>query len=162
MEHPPRFDGELNPQLANLANSTLGQLWVLSPLKGRIVIGRHNLESSGVGNIHLARYKDHNTGRYDGVHFYGLRSVRDYTDSVKNILKLALSDEQAAKLSASAQTANDDHLSEEQAQYQWRQAEGKHTSRQDKSNTAHRYGDQAQHRQSVPTQNRFQYFNQGN
>ena len=106
MEHPPRFDGKVNPQLAKLANSTLDQLWVLSPLKGRIVIGRHSLESSGVGNIHLARYKDHNTGRYDGVHFYGFRSVRDYTDSVKTILMLALSDEQVAPPSASAHSTN--------------------------------------------------------
>ena len=69
MEHPPRFDGKLKPELAKLADSTLGQLWVLSPLKGRIIIGRHSLESPAVGLTHMARYKDHNTGRYDAVHF---------------------------------------------------------------------------------------------
>ena len=58
MEHPPRFDGKLNSELASLANSTLDQLWVLSPLKARIVIGRHSLESPAVGPTHLARYKD--------------------------------------------------------------------------------------------------------
>ena len=38
--------------------SALGSL----PLKGRIVIGRHCLESPGVGPTHLARYRDPECG----------------------------------------------------------------------------------------------------
>ena len=165
MEHPPRFDGKVNPELTKLANSTLDQLWVLSPLKARIVIGRHSLESHGVGPTHLARYKDHTTGRYDAVHFYGRRGVRDYTDSVKTILTIALSDEQTAQPSSHGPKGpynDDDHLSEEQAQYEWRQAQAKHTNKQRNMNTEHSYNNQAQPRQPVYTQNRFQYFNQGN
>ena len=161
MEHPPRFDGKLKTELAKLANSTLGQMWVLFPLKGRIVIGRHSLESPGVGPTHLARYKDNTTGRYDAVHFYGRSGVRHYTDSVKTILMIALTDEQDAQPKPSTNT-HEDHLSEEQAQYQWRQTQSKQTNRQTNSNKTHRSGTQAQPRQSVPTQNRFEYFNQGN
>ena len=161
MEHPPRFDGKHKSELTKLANSTLGQLWVLSPLKGRIVIGRHSLESPGVGPTHLARYKDHNTGRYDAVHFYGRSGVRDYTDSIKSIMMIAFSDKEAAQSSARTQTV-DDHLREEQAQYEWSQGQSKHTNRQGQSNTEHRYGKQAQPSQPIPTQNRFQHFNQGN
>ena len=160
MEHPPRFDGKNKSDLANLANSTLGQLWVLSPLKGRIIIGRHSLENPGAGPTYLARYKDHNTGKHDAVHFYGRCGVRDYTDSVKTILRFALSDGDAAPPSASSNT--DDHLSKEQAQYQWSQAQGRHNNRQGHSNTEHRYSNQAQTSQHIPTQNRFQSFNQGN
>ena len=159
MEHPPRFDGKLKPELAKLADSTLGQLWVLSPLKGRIIIGRHSLESPAVGPTHLARYKDHNTGKYDAVHFYGKSGVRDYTNSVKSIMMIALSDDTTAQPSPSTST-EDDHLSKEQAQYQWSQA--KNFTKQGGSNTENRYGNQAQTRQSVPTQNRFTYLNQGN
>ena len=45
MEHPPRFDtpdvdpAGLKHDLARLANTTLGGLWLNSPLKDRIVIG---------------------------------------------------------------------------------------------------------------------------
>ena len=148
-------------QLTKLANSTLDQLWVLSPLKGRIIIGRHSLESPGVGPTHLARYKDQATGKYDAVHFYGRCGVRDYTDSVKTILMIALSDGGIAQASASTYT-DDNHLSREQAQYQWSQAQGKYNNRQGNTKTEHRYGNQAQPNQPIPTQNRFQYFNQGN
>ena len=60
MEHPPRFDTvdvdplSVKPTLANLANTTLGQLWLNSPLKDKIFIGQHSLESSGVGTGHFA------------------------------------------------------------------------------------------------------------
>ena len=162
MEHPPRFDGKLKSDLTKLANATLDQLWVLSPLKGRITIGRHKLESPGVGTtLHLARYKDHTTGRYDAVHLYGKSGVRDYTDSVKSILLIALSDEQEAQPMPSTNTY-EDHLSEEQAQYKCRQTQSKRSNRQTNGNEKHSYGKQTQPRQSVPTQNRFEYFNQGN
>ena len=95
-EHPPRFDLSavdpisLKSKLARLANSTLSQLWLNSPLKDNIFIGQHSLESSGAGAVHLSKYKNQKTGRYDGVHFYGPSGCRDYTDSVKTILMLAL------------------------------------------------------------------------
>ena len=124
-----------------------------------MVIGRCRLESPAVGPTHLARYKDNNTGKYDAVHFYGRSGVRDYTNSVKSIMMIALSDDTTAQPSPSTST-EDDHLSKEQSQYQWSQA--KNFTRQGGSNTENRYGNQAQPGQSVPTQNRFSYFNQGN
>ena len=61
MEHPPRFDtpdvdpAGLKHDLARLANTTLGGLWLNSPLKDRIVIGHHSLESSGSGTTYFDR-----------------------------------------------------------------------------------------------------------
>ena len=95
MEHPPRFDAQnvdptlLKHNLAKLANTTLNQLWLNSTLKDKIIIGRHSLECHGIGRSHLDRYES-SAGRYDGVHLYGKTGVRDYTNSVKNILLLAL------------------------------------------------------------------------
>ena len=67
-------------------------LFLFCPLKDRIVIGRHSLENSGSGKAHHARYEDQNTGRYDGVHLYGYTGRKDYTNSVKTILMLAMSE----------------------------------------------------------------------
>ena len=53
MEHPPRFDDKLRTQLARFANTTFNQLWASSLHKDKIVIGRHSLESPGVGRTHL-------------------------------------------------------------------------------------------------------------
>ena len=98
MEHPPRFDDKLvdptllKPTLAKLANSTLGKLWQNCSLKDKIVIGRHSLENSGAVEEHSARYEDQRTGRYDGVHLYGYKGRKDYTNSVKTIFMVALSD----------------------------------------------------------------------
>ena len=96
MEHPPRFDkADIDPtalkqELVKLANATLTQLWLNSPLKDRISIGHHKLETLGVGATHMGRYENHRTGRYDGVHLYGKTGVRDYTCSVISILRSAL------------------------------------------------------------------------
>ena len=76
--------------LAKLANIHLGQLWLNSSLKEKIVIGRHSLESSGAGAAHFRRYQNRFTGRYDGVHLYGQTGHTDYTNSIKTILSLAL------------------------------------------------------------------------
>ena len=97
MEHPPRFDCPnvdpylAKPKLAKLANITFGQLWLNSPLQHKIVIGRHSLESSGNGDPHFARYQNSHTGRYDGVHFFSKSGRTDYTNSVKTIISMALS-----------------------------------------------------------------------
>ena len=99
MEHTPRFDNpdqdpsSLKPDLAKLADVTFGQLWLSSPLKHKIFVGRHSLESSGAGQAHFARYENNKTGRYDGVHLYGKNGCQDYTNSVNSILMLALTDD---------------------------------------------------------------------
>ena len=96
LEHPPRFDlpdsdpYSVKPGLAKLANIHLGQLWLNSSFKEKIVIGRHSLESSGAGTAHFRRYQNRFTGRYDGVHLYGQTGHTDYTNSIKTILSLAL------------------------------------------------------------------------
>ena len=59
-------------------------------MKDNIVIGHHSLESSGAGAAYLDRHKSIITGRYDGVHMYGVSGCKDYTNSVKSILMLAL------------------------------------------------------------------------
>ena len=95
-EQPPRFDTprtdptSLKSTLARVANATLSELWENSPLKDKICIGRHSLESSGAGAVHFERYENNFTGKYDGVHLYGLTGANDYTNSVKSILLLAL------------------------------------------------------------------------
>ena len=111
MEHLPRFDTprvdptSLKSTLARLANTTLGELWLKSPLKNRIFIGQHSLESSGAGEAHFARYENCNTGRYDGVHLYGQSGVRDYTNSVKSILMMALPEYNSKSTSTKCGTA---------------------------------------------------------
>ena len=55
MEHPPRFDDNVKSRLASLPNSTMRQLWDISPLKDKIYIGFHSLECYGVGSTHMAR-----------------------------------------------------------------------------------------------------------
>jgi hypothetical protein len=162
MEHPPRFDDQMKSKLAMLANTTLSQLWVISPFKDNIAIGRHSLESFGVGSSHLGRYKDYTTGKFDGVHLYGQTGVRDYTNSVKSIMLMALPEQRPAH--ASVEPGNrkaQNHNTCEQAQYMWRQKKSKRTSRQNNGATQNRYGTQYQNSQSVPTQNRFNMFNQG-
>jgi hypothetical protein len=125
MEHPPRFDRiqvdptNLKPTLARLANATLNKLWLNSPLKDKIVIGHHSLESVGTGAAHLDRYKDHSTGRYDGVHLYGKTGCGDYTRSVKNILMSAIPQDSSAQPKSRFGTAQqDDHVNCPQAKYQ--------------------------------------------
>ena len=150
MEHPPRFDGQRS-QLVKIANNALTHFRLLSSYKDMIVIGQHSLESSGSGYTHMARYQDYYTGRYDGVHLYGITGTKDYTNSVDTLLMMALTNKE---------TRMDDHTDCEQSQYQWRQAM-KH-----KQQTGHRYNkheNKGPHFKSlVSTQNRFAIFNQGN
>ena len=119
MEHPPRFDTQgvdptsIKPKLAKLANATLNQLRNKSVLKDKIVIGRHCLNSQGIGLTHSDRYES-NQGKYDGVHFYGKNGTKDYTNSVKNILLDALPN---AVMKDSIQS---DHTRCPQARYQAR------------------------------------------
>ena len=135
MEHTPRFDqrnedpNSLKPKLAKLANATLSQQWLTSPLKDQIIIGRHSLESPGTGARHSARYVDQRTGRYDGVHLYGQTGCADYTESVNTIFMLAQSEQNQGV----GNTQTENHSTCPQAEYQ-------------KANP-------------VPTKNRFSVFN---
>ena len=117
MEHPPRFDKKevdptsLKPALVRFANSTLSYLWLNSPLKDRIVIGSHSLESSGSGETYHARYVTR-TGRQDGVHFWGQNGREQYTNSVKNIFMMAklnnISDKEARTPSGVSKNRNNE------------------------------------------------------
>ena len=159
-EHPPRFYDVHKSKLVNLPNNTLNQLWCNSPFRNKIILGRHSLESSGVGAAHTDRFQDYNTGRYDGVHLLGPTGVRDYTGSVKNILMLAFPNQIPAKTSARAERGNPGCPNTcEQAQYQWRQARNRQTHRQRAGQYLHSQGAQYG---AVKTQNRFSVFNQGN
>ena len=145
-EHPPRFDTidvdplSVKPTLARLANTTLGQLWLNSPLKHKIFIGQHSLESSGVGTAHFKRYQNSYTGRYDGVHLYGKSGCKDYTNSVKTILMIALPKYYPTNADTElGNTQSVKHANCEQTKYQ-----------------------KKQHFPSVQTRNRFDVLNQGN
>ena len=155
MEHPPRFDDIMKSKLALQANSTMRELWVVSPLKEKIFIGFHSLDCYSGGSTHLGRYMDQKTGRYDAVHFYGKTGARDYTDSVKSIMMMTLQQPGAAPPSPGPGSGDD--------QNQWSQSQQQN---QTGNPTQYRHGNQsnkgAQHNYSVPTQNRFGVFNQGN
>jgi hypothetical protein len=141
-EHPPRFDtSDVDPtslkhNLVRLANATLGQLWLNSTFKDKICIGRHSLESPGVGASHDARYLNNRSGKYDGVHLYGRTASVDYTNSVKTIMLLAIQEKNITNGFGTAQGKHDEC---EQAKYQ------------KKNNHS-----------SVHTSNRFNVLNQGN
>ena len=158
MEHHPRFDTthtdptSLKPTLARLANFTLNQLWLNSPLKHKIVIGRHSLESSGLGMAHLQRYQDQNTGRYDGVHLYGKTGRSDYTNSLKTIFLVALSELSPSQDNWRGLSQSEEHKTCPQAMYQ------KYQKVQYKKAQYQR----AQSHFSIPTRNRFSALHQGN
>ena len=150
MEHPPRFDTKyqdpmsLKPKLAKLANATLGELWFNSQHKHKIFIGQHSLESSGMGASHLDRYREQNTGKYDGVHLYGKEGRTDYANSVNTIMMLALEGRNNININAESGTAQcDDHSNCPQSQYQ-RRLQAKY---------------QRRYQPSISTSNRFSVLN---
>ena len=73
----------LKPILANVFNNALGELWLDSPMKDKVVIGLHNLECTG--GVREARYRD--VQKYDGIHLFGPSGGKAYTISVIDILK---------------------------------------------------------------------------
>ena len=89
----PRYDRTnvdplcMKQALSLLYNNTLTDLWMTSPLKDRIFIGNHNIECSG--SIRESRYRNTQTGAFDGIHLYGSSGRKAYTQSVLNILKQA-------------------------------------------------------------------------
>ena len=114
MKQIPRYDRvDLDPlsvkqALSQIFNGTLTDLWIKSPVKDRIFVGNHTIECSG--GIRESRYRNIQTGAFDGVHLYGSSGRKAYTRSVLNILK------QAGLVSSDF-----DHLSCAQTQYQSRQ-----------------------------------------
>ena len=127
MEHPPRFDDKIKSKLLVLANSTIRQLWDISPMKKNIYIGFHSLESYGVGATHLGRYRDYKTGRFDNVHFYGKTGTRDFTDSLKSIFLMTITEQKPDMASTPSGYGNNE------AEAQWQQA-GNHRQ---SGNTSH-------------------------
>ena len=53
MNHPARFDCTIKKKLAILANSTLIKFWACSPLKDKIHVGQHSLDSLYDRNAHV-------------------------------------------------------------------------------------------------------------
>ena len=78
----------LKPKLTKYANETLAKLFLNSPKKDRIVVGRHILDCSE--HMLNARFKDDWSGKHDGVHMYGSDGKRAYIESVMRILKSVL------------------------------------------------------------------------
>ena len=90
IEHPPRFDDKLTSEMAKFANETLNQnIENLNNVK--IDMGRHNLNCYGIGKTYDARYKDSLSKRDDGLHFYGPLGIKDYSESLINILSQSIS-----------------------------------------------------------------------
>ena len=108
MQHPPRYDSPdvdpigIKPQLAQYANSTFHQMWQSSAMKDRLTLGVHSL--SCPDDVLTARYRDENSGRYDGVHMYGRQGMKAFSSSVILILKSFLTP-------ANKTATNDDHSS---------------------------------------------------
>ena len=96
MEHIPRFDSERRSYLAKLANKSLLSHVKNSPLSRQIVIGRHRLNSYGIGKTHMMRYGDPMTGRFDGIHFFGPSGSSDLTNNMIAILRSALQGDDTA------------------------------------------------------------------
>ena len=89
LEHAPRFDNNLDhlslkPKLARFANKTFNELWLSSPHKERIQIGKLNMECSD--DLVEARYRDERTGRFDGIHMFGMFGKRAFSRNLIRII----------------------------------------------------------------------------
>ena len=163
----PRYDlpavdpRSLKPAMAQMYNNTLGELWLDSSLKDRIVIGIHRLECAG--GIREARFRDLRNRRYDGIHMYGPSGKKAYTISVLDILSTAdITD------STTGHTGQDFYSRRVQFQYQ----KQKHNRSSHRVNTKrtnlHSDNDRdvrqqkykrVQNRYTVPTSNMFEHLN---
>ena len=90
MEHIPRFDSKRNAYLSKLANSSLLHCVKNSPLSKQIIIGRHQLESFGVGKTYQRRYGNILSGKHNGIHLSGPSGCHDLAENMINILKDSL------------------------------------------------------------------------
>ena len=90
LEHAPRFDCKdidplsLKSKLARFANKTFQELWLASPHKKSIQIGKLNMECSD--DLVEARYRDEINGRFDGVHMYGVFGKRAFTRNLIRVI----------------------------------------------------------------------------
>ena len=93
MKQIPRYDRpDMDPSaikqaLSGIFNNTLTEQWMTTSFKERIFIGSHNIECSGA--IRESRYKNVQTGSFDGIHLYGSSGKKAFTNSVLNILNQA-------------------------------------------------------------------------
>ena len=93
MKQTPRYDFlNSNPPgmksaLSGLFNETLDQLLSQSAMKGRVIVGNHNLDCSG--GVLQSRFRSIQSNKFDGVHMYGPSGEKAYTASVLNILSSA-------------------------------------------------------------------------
>ena len=70
--------------MAKFANSTIYQLWLASPLKNKMRVGKYLLDCSD--DLMRTRYTDDKTKKFDGVHMYGYFGRRAFTRSLTRIL----------------------------------------------------------------------------
>ena len=82
IEHHPRFDNDTKAQLSKLSNKIYQELHASSSLKDKIIIGKHDLHSYGIGKTYVARYQDMRNNKHDGVHLFGPTGNRDYSKSL--------------------------------------------------------------------------------
>ena len=115
LEHYPRFDCDTKTMLAQLANKTLSDLITASKLKENICIGKHTMNSYGIGKTHERRYRDPKTGMYDGIHYFGPGGESDLTNNLTrvfscaklgNLVKLNSADNQLKSVSPSVPIQN--------------------------------------------------------
>ena len=82
------------------------ELWLASPRKDNIFIGQHKLDSSA--ETRIFRQTDEQSGRYDGVHYYGSAGSMAYTESVLNILISVFNDPSLAGSKRQSKQSNDE------------------------------------------------------
>ena len=93
MKQIPRYDRpDMDPlsikqALSMIFNNTLTEQWRTTSFKEKIFIGNHNIECSG--GVRESRYRNIQTGAFDGIHLYGSSGKKAYTNSVLNILNQA-------------------------------------------------------------------------
>ena len=93
LKQTPRYEpADVDPLsikavLAHLFNNTQMNLLMNSPMREKIVVGTHNIDCSGA--IKAARYRQTQTGRFNGVHLFGSSGSKVYTLNIVNILKAA-------------------------------------------------------------------------
>ena len=73
-------------EMAIFANKTLHKMIEESKCDYNIDFGLLNLKCQGVGKTFDARYRNSIAKKVDGLHFFGPRGMKDYSESLVNIL----------------------------------------------------------------------------
>ena len=173
MTQTPRYDVKsvdplcLKPALAVLFNNTLGEVWMDSPHKDKIVLGIHNLECSG--GIREARYRDLRNQKYDAVHMFGPSGEKSYTISVLDILISADIVEQTFRMMSGIDyfrnLSHFDYQRKKHRRHQPKQKQNRNRNRPDSANArdirpqSSRRQDTYDQRYSVPTSNVYDHLN---